>query len=98
MTIKVTPTKQTNCTGKLVYKLSLPKCINRDLLEKFATYNYTNPERYTKSGLLHLTNNDIILSGSFSNKILSVYFKEELSEQDKLTKIDIVISMLEAIL
>ncbi len=96
--IKIFKVKQSNCVGKLVYKLNLPKCISRDLLEKFATYGYTNPERYTKSGLLHLTNNDIILSGSFTNKVLSIYFKSQSTEEEQNSKVLIVVDMLEKIL
>lgn len=98
MAITINTVKQSNCVGKQVYKLTLPKCITRDLLEKLATYGYTNPDRYTKSGLLHLTNNDIILTGSFTNKVLSVYFKDQLSEEEQESKVLTITSMLDDIL
>jgi len=75
-------TNNTTCSGTLIISTILSKPILQTMLPALEKLNFFQKPLATKAGLLQLNKDKILISGTFGNKIISVYCKEGVDKKD----------------
>lgn len=72
--------KRKTCAGKLIFSINLPKIIKKEYLPNLFKLGYSDYPVYTQKNLLKLYKGDMVIQGTFFNKLVSIYCKSNNSE------------------
>lgn len=92
--MKIQKIEKKGCCGNSAVSLKLDKPINSDCLILLTGNNFKEIQHYTKSGMLYVENNDIIISGIFGNDVLNLKCKKTKSCSQTINYIETLLSTL----
>ena len=83
MDIQITKNSYSTCTGTQILKITLPKLFTIAMMEELKAIGFSINESYLKLNMVYLFDDYITITGTFSNRTVSVYCSKSVQKDNK---------------